>query len=339
MNKENEHIVSEELLFRHFANDVSEEENTHVENWINESEKNRLEYERIHIFYLDMKALNSLQSSKHRYNTELAWQKVKEKNSIVGTIPSGFQINISFNALKVAAMLLIFIGMAMWFTYDTVYKVNMTTSSALDLTKELKLTDGSIITLNSYSQLVYPDKFQEEDRSVKLLGEAYFNISHDPKRPFIIETDELQIKVLGTSFNVNASKDTSKIVISVDTGRVLVSSALQRELLEAGMVGIYDKNTKKLSKLMSTKSGIESFWLKKSLYFDSTPLVEVVEIINGAYGTKVQLAAKDIGHCRISVSFENESIKNVLDIISTTLDLEVKQQHDTYILNGEGCNY
>lgn len=336
MSKENGTIISEELLFRHFDDEASKDEAAFIDVWMDESEENRLEYDRIHIFYLDVKAIGSLKKKGHQYNATAAWENINSKNHIKQ--PKGeTRITVSNQLLKIAAMIVVVLG-AGWFAYDSFYSTKISTIAAIQQSVEQPLADGSIITLNQNSKLTYPEKFIEDERRVELEGEAYFDIAANPEKPFIIKASEVEIQVVGTSFNVNANESIDSIVVSVDTGIVRIVTAIREETLEAGSIGVYYRSTQVLTKIESNNVGVQNFWRTKHLSFNGTSLLEVIGTINMTYDVEISLSDPLLGNCKLSVDFENESLEDILDVIATTLRLELSKENDIYLLSGEGCN-
>lgn len=336
MSKENGSIISEELLFRHFDDAASKEEAALIDMWIAASEENRLEYERIHIFYLDVKAIGSLKQKGHQYNATAAWENINSKNHIKQ--PKGeTRITVSNQLLRIAAMIIVVLG-AGWFAYDSFYTTKISTIAAIQQSVEQPLTDGSIITLNQNSKLTYPEKFIEDERRVELEGEAYFDIAPNPEKPFVISASEIEILVVGTSFNVNANEDIDSIVVSVDTGIVRIITAIRKETIEAGSIGVYYRSTQVLTIIESNNVGVQNFWRTKRLSFNGASLLEVIETINMTYDVEVSLSDPLLGNCKLSVDFEDESLEDVLAVIATTLRLKLSEENNIYLLSGEVCN-
>lgn len=134
----------------------------------------------------------------------------------------------NFAVLKVAASVTLFLGFSLlaYFFYtdardQTANTVTKTTVAGQKST--ITLADGTTIRLNSESSLVYPESFDGDIRSVQLVGEAFFDVAHDEKRPFIIKSGDLVTTVLGTSFNISAFPD-EDIEVTVASGKVAVST-------------------------------------------------------------------------------------------------------------------
>lgn len=326
MSEKSRHIVSEELLFRYFSNEVSPDEQEAVLSWKTETEENRLEFERINLLFLDLKAVNSIGKNGKNYDVSRAWKNlnlVKKEES-----------RKSFSWLSIAATVAVLI-ITTWLVYDT-QKVEKIELVAEAKQQSVELVDGSKISLNAGSRLTYPDKFKGDNRKVELNGEAYFEVAHNPEKPFLIQTDEVLVQVLGTTFNVNNSKADS-IVVTVDTGKVLMSVGGKQEILPAGYRGVYYRSTELLVKIKTEKTGMHNYWRTKTLSFSGATVAEAVKAIQDVYNVKIDFSNPAIANCRINVDFEDENIEHVLEIMGETLNLVWSNQGESYLLAGYGC--
>jgi ferric-dicitrate binding protein FerR (iron transport regulator) len=200
------------------------------------------------------------------------------------------------------------------------------------------LTDGSVVTLNKNSTVLFPVAFAEGERRVTLRGEAFFDVVKDAGKPFIIEAGDVEVKVIGTSFNVKAYEDSEIIEVVVETGIVRVESIGKKEsiTLEAGSRVVYNKITGAFSKTVSEDAGY-SFWRTHKLNFRNTPLKDVVDALNNYYAAGITYENENIGRCRFTATFENDSLSTILEILSMTFQLEVKQGDSGKVLSGTGC--
>ena len=326
MSEKNRHSVSEEQLFRYFMREVSPDEQDMILAWKAESDENLEEFERVRIFFLDAKAINSIGNDTGSYNVSLAWKKFQQENKL--------HQNTNYTWLRVAASILLILG-AGWFVYES-NQVETLELVAQEDQQAIELVDGSKISLNEGSQLIYPDKFKGGNRKVELKGEAYFEVAHNPEQPFLIETDEVEVQVLGTKFNVNnANKDS--VVVSVDSGKVRMSVGGKEEILTAGYRGVYYRSTELLIKIETAKTGMHNYWRTKTLAFKGATVSEAIDAIQKVYGVELKLSNPDIANCKINVDFEDEEIEHVLEIIGETLNLVWSNQGDSYLLAGYGC--
>ena len=126
----------------------------------------------------------------------------------------------TFSAAAAVALLCL----SVWTAYLYMQPAAIQTISTLAETRTVRLPDGSSVMLNHYSSLSYPEKFQSDKREVELNGEAYFEVSKDPKHPFIVQTETIDVQVLGTHFNVDAYHDNLDVKTTLLSGSVAVSN-------------------------------------------------------------------------------------------------------------------
>ncbi len=337
MKEENQHNISEELMFRYFSGEVTPEEISVIENWSAISTENQKLLDDTGIFYTDVKALSYLKNNEKVFNTDDAWKKVKFKNKIEKTDDSKV-IKLPVSTLKYAAGLAILLA-GIWFFFDQNQKTeNIISLATENQVVEKTLPEGSKITLNKNSSISYPETFDKNQRNVSLTGEAFFEVQSNPNQSFVISTQNTTIRVLGTSFNVN-SKDTSdSIIVTVDSGKVLFSANELEEELTPGSIGIFIKSKGMLSSNSVTNTSTYDFWRTKTLSFGGVSLSEAIDAIERTYQTSIKLSDPNLKACKISVVFQDETLENVLDIIATTLNLKVTEEKGQYTLTGNGCN-
>ena len=123
-----------------------------------------------------------------------------------------------------AAAAVVLLCLSVWTAYLYMQPATIQTVSTLAETRTVRLPDGTSVTLNHYSSLSYPERFKSDNREVELSGEAYFEVSKDPKHPFIVQTETIDVQVLGTHFNVDAYPDNPDVKTTLLTGSVAVSN-------------------------------------------------------------------------------------------------------------------
>lgn len=188
---------------------------------------------------------------------------------------------LSFKLFGFVASIILIIG----FVYTTsILDRNDIIISSKDTIKSLPLIDGSTIILNRTSKLSYPKDYNEKQRNVVLKGEAFFNVMKNKEKPFQVSINQLKVTVLGTSFNIK-EKDES-IEVAVATGQVKVESNTQ-SLLANPNEKITFKNGL-LSKI-HTESKLSTYWFKDSIDFDKASIMDVKNVLENIYNTKVQI--------------------------------------------------
>ncbi len=198
---------------------------------------------------------------------------------------------------------------------------------------KVHLSDGSVVSLSKDSRLSYPKKFDTAQRVVSLSGEAFFEVQKNPDWPFLVYANETVTKVLGTSFHVEAYDDAPDVKVKVMTGRVSVFSKKDFEneptkaqrtgvVLTPNQQAIFLKSQTQLSKsLVATPELLLPPGQKPSFNFNDTPLQKVFDVLERAYGVEI-VADPDLTARRaLTVSMEDETLYEKLDVICLTLGL------------------
>ena len=204
--------------------------------------------------------------------------------------------------------------------------------------KELTLPDGSTVRLNAASVFRYPENFSADKREVYLEGEAYFEVQTDRKRPFLIHGSEANVNVLGTAFNVSAYAS-EPMVVSVRSGKISMVSHNEKgaEALLVPMMkrGVSDKSQGiwQVERAEEKDFG----WLEDRLVFDQTDLKSALKTISRHFGVKLELKNPELSSCRISATFDRNTIEEVMETLSLIVDLQVEPIEGGYAISGKGC--
>nr|WP_228084940.1 FecR family protein [Mucilaginibacter sp. JRF] len=184
--------------------------------------------------------------------------------------------------------------------------------------KSVALADGSKIWLNSGSKLKYPTVFNASEREVELLeGEAFFDVKHDDKKPFIVHSKGLVTQVLGTSFNVKAYSYQSSIQVSVATGKVgvLYNKKLLEFLIPDQQIN-FDLN-KHSSTKVSTKSSVAKAWMNGEIMMDQINFTGLQAVLQNTYGYKLQTTNSNTVKLHFTATVKrNDRITDVMDMLS-----------------------
>ena len=177
------------------------------------------------------------------------------------------------------------------------------------------LPDESKILLNAESSLSY-NTTKTGVREVALTGEAYFQVTKDKSHPFIVKTGDVSIEVLGTSFNVSSYEEDEIIEVSLVEGSIQlrVPGMTTSNLLKPSQKAIYNKRENTV-KIIASDNEYETAWTQNKLVFNSERLADVIGKIERWYGVKISLQLPDIAEDRISGSFKNEQITNVMEAL------------------------
>jgi len=201
----------------------------------------------------------------------------------------------------------------------------------------IKLPDGSTVLLNAGSQLNYPDTFGNT-REVHLTGEAYFDIKHNPAKPFIVHAGHTRTVVLGTAFDIKAFPGQQQVVVTVARGKVRVEKdyrTLSILTRNEQLIVSNDENELKKS-VVNTDEAIA--WKQDDIVLDDMPLREAVQQLQQRFGCSIVLSNAALGNCRITASFlHHEPLQEVMQVIARINRMDYITENNTITLSGEGC--
>ena len=200
--------------------------------------------------------------------------------------------------------------------------------------KEIVLPDGSLVSLNYNSTIRYPKQFEKPHRTVYVDGIVFFEVKPDKDVPFIVETHNAQIFVVGTSFEVN-TLEKDKVEVIVESGKVLLygknkeNNKRQQISLERGEKGLLDKT--QLYREANQNINYLS-WKTKVIEFRETPLKEVIQTLGKTYNAKITFAQTGLENLKLTARFDNDNVETVLEIITYTFNLDVEKNEKGYLL-------
>lgn len=338
MNRGKQHI-DEELLIRFIIGEANNKESILVKEWIDLTHENQLQFEELQKIWSAAEPTKKLAPEK--VNVDAAWKNLKSRMDQFEEIETKYKVkqrSLSFYMTRVAAVILLGTLIYAIYNYQFQRPQLIQLSSNEFAIPDNSLSDGTLISLNQNTTIEYPEQFSENQRKVKLTGEAFFNVEPDLARPFIVEANEAIITVLGTSFNVKAFPGDLAVEVLVEEGLVELANADQSQStkLRIGEKGIYLKETNEVKK--ETEIDAESlFWLNKTLLFRDTKLSMVFETLARLYDINVKVENERILHCKLTAKFSNETIDNILDHISTIFNLEIEKNDNNFLIKGNGC--
>lgn len=201
------------------------------------------------------------------------------------------------------------------------------------------LPDGSKVVMNAGSHLRYAQNFEGSTRAVQLIGEAYFDVSPDAAKPFVIQSGALSTTVLGTSFNISAYPGSRRQSVTVLSGKVSVrDTASHRALtLLPKQKAVFVPGSAGLTAETLANAENEIAWQQGKLVFDDTPLSEVAEKLSRRYGVQVVLGNDRLALCRFNGQFDREPLDVILKMITTLTNTRATRSADTVYLSGKGC--
>ncbi|MEL7589286.1 MAG: FecR domain-containing protein [Prolixibacteraceae bacterium] len=200
-------------------------------------------------------------------------------------------------------------------------------------TSEILLPDGTKVFLNAGSRLAYPDQFTGNSREVMLLGEAYFDVKHDSKRPFVVQVNDLAIKDLGTRFNVSAYSADNQIETVLVEGKVSVKQNragffTQATELVPGQLASFDRQTNEI-RLKQVNVADYILWTQGMMKFQTVDLNRIIKKLERYYNIRFRFEDPMLGTFKISGKLElKEDLNEVIERIARTASVKIEKQGD-----------
>jgi transmembrane sensor len=270
-----------------------------------------------------------------------------------------------FYALRVAAMLVVFLGIVIYFSNGWILpKLNAFKNEIVsggnwvvevnsgDLTKHILLPDCTKVALEPGSKLRFPKNFESDSRKVYLEGSGFFDVTKNPSQPFLVYTNSVLTMVLGTSFRIKSIPSTGGTEVSVVTGKVTVekvqsggdSKTRQREsrvvLTPNKKVTFFNDSEHYITGLVERPVLLinrEEFGKPDAFNFDDTSLSEVVEILEKAYGVDITLSNDAMLECPITADLSADNLYEKMEIIAAVLNASYEITGSSILLTGGGC--
>ena len=315
------------LLKKYIKGGCNHAEAQQVKDWI---DSDQFDHALLHAIAEDLHL--ELNSPEISMSTEILQKKISavyEKARVKRNSPSNYRNFYQKNLFKIAASLLILVIMGL-FLYDSLE----TPTSPLEVTSEIIikendkgrkstifLPDGSVVNLNSESAIQYDEVNFENNRTVLLSGEAFFEVAKDSIHPFRVVAGQVMVTALGTSFNIDSYDENKKINVALVTGKVLVknnqdSLPQQEFFLNPGQAISYQKQNRNFTEIMPFSHDRITGWKDGILFFDRDDLPTVMRKLERWFAVDFELLNKSPHTWRYTSQFRNQNLKNILESLS-----------------------
>ncbi len=317
--------MDKELLTKYYNNQCSETESIQVRSWLAQQSPDK----EVQNIFLALFEHNDEKDFPEEINSEKLFQSIHQK---INEQQSGKRKTIHqqwYKGFKIAAMFLlpVAIGLIIWLSTGTNQPpVNYT---QIDVPKgqvsSVTLPDGTKVTINSGSKLKYPTTFNKEIRQVQLSGEAYFDVHHNPEKAFIIKIKDMDIRVLGTSFNVSAYPSQRVISSTLTKGQIEINfhNSSKKYSLKPGQRAVIYKHKKKI-KIFEVDTGFYTSWQDGIYQFKNEPLENIATKLELLYNVQIIFENEKMkGRCYTGQFNKNHhSIQRVMEIIKAATPIE-----------------
>ncbi|MBD2700020.1 FecR family protein [Spirosoma sp. BT702] len=336
--------ISPSLLDKYLRNDCTEQEKQQVEAWY-ASLQNNPDY------------LTSLPQAEQRQLQENTFLAIQGRIS-TGTEPVIRRLSWGWTAWLAASILL---AIGVYVTYrdsagqitafqqsktqqanqptvaDAVHFINKQARPIVH-----KLPDGSSVWMHVGASITYPKQFERDNRRVAFSGEGFFDVTKDKTRPFFIQSGEIDIKVLGTSFNVKALNSSKVFQVAVVTGRVQVSAPdhtqkKQQVILKPQQQAIFEINSKRLVATSVPVLTRKAIYEPITIVFDNTPLNQVLAKLQKRFDVTFRLINPKLSSCLLNADFEHQALPDIMEMLCAALDVTYTMSGNTIVLDGTPC--
>lgn len=225
---------------------------------------------------------------------------------------------------QIAATLLLMVATGAGIYFYTVRKIampDMIVRVEKGQKANVTLPDGSEVWVNSDSKLSYGSRFNTQERVLQLEGEAYFEVSPDKNRPFIVEAGDISVQALGTSFDVKNYKDEADVSTVLMTGKVQVQSKKGCLILQPNEKAVFDKTTGAMRKTKVGNAPDYADWKYNLLSFQSETFGNIARTLERYYNTRIVFESESLKKYRFTGSIGNTSLESILQILSLTSPL------------------
>lgn len=336
-----------QLIASYLADECTDQEQRKVEQWIDQSQENKRQFQEISRIWQLSSDVVSTQDME--WNVDQGWKRLgskisKEKTSSSSknsdqkrywsfrssSIHSGTQKFIRIAAVFLVAGLFGVLSYQSWYQAEQKEQEQVLRQISTDNGQRANLTlaDGTEVMLNADSELELPTKFASDVRKVHLEGEAYFKVSNNEDKPFLVHSNGSVVRVLGTAFSVRSYPEDQQVQVVVEEGRVSFGQKKEAEdqkaILSRNELGTFDLSSSTVA--TRTVEDIELYmsWRNGYLKFEEAQLNDVAKALERRYDVKVFFEDPSLQELLLTAYLKSRSLRNVLDVITTSLEIEYK---------------
>jgi len=326
-----------ELLGKYLSGNCSDEERISVKNWLKQSPDNQAVYDK----YKQLWNYTASDVINTTVDVDKGWEELNRRIKVAEHISvdlldqkSILRKRFIYALTRVAAVLLIAFGLFYIFNSINNQKPENINYVADKIHQQpVQLEDGSMVYLNKGAKITYPKTFTAENRKIIFEGEAFFEIAHNPDKPFIITSGELEVEVLGTSFNLCTCSEGEEMILYLESGKVRFSAvntengAINEQLiLLPGQKGIFNKTNGTVCRSEFENQNYLA-WKTGILVFEKTPLSDVFMVLEKTYDLQI-ISDKSIEGLALTACFDNETQESVFESLHTIFGI-------TYTINDQ----
>jgi ferric-dicitrate binding protein FerR (iron transport regulator) len=331
--------MNKEILLKYLNNNCSDKEFEEFGNWVKQNflneEGKSWSFDQWKMFEPELKKKDAkkynalLDKIHHEINLK---HKGNEDNNVI------IFSKVTKWLCRAAAILFIpLLGVVFYLLSNNNFQTNKFTDLTVDTLEVIAptgsrtmvlLSEGTVVNLNYGSKIKYPRNFTGNTREITLSGEGYFDVSHNPDKPFIVKTGKLNVKVLGTEFNVLAYPDDDIIETTLVKGKVIIEKTISsNQTIQVGTMvpGQHVEYNINSDKITSSKGTVDKYiaWKDGKLVFDNEPIADIAEKLERMYNVEIEVD-EDVKYLTYTVTFYNDPLWLILDLMKETTPITYK---------------
>ena len=333
MNREKMSKLNEDIIIRYLENRCSEEDFVLINEWMKESDENAGELFRMEEIYqlgkFPFEEENLVVRAERRLGRRL--EQENQKKQEVFKLRSVLRY-----AAAIVGVMVLAAGLAYWFRNKAEELV--VASAAHGQVREMLLPDGTKVWLNQSSVLKYPRAFEGKERHVYLDGEAYFEVARNHEKPFMVKSPAMDVRVLGTSFNIKCRPDNSFAETTLIEGEVEVKdkSDKGRITLLPGQKAVLNRVTGRMQ-VKQVDPKMEIVWHNDLIPFEKSSIFQIAAVLERFYGVKIILSPDvDSTSTYSGVLKKKDKIESVLNSLRNSIPFNYKKVDDNNIFISYG---
>lgn len=313
----------EDLLIKYIVGEADEQERAQLEDWLAAAPENRSAYDKVKTIWENSKIPGLAKAP----DVDAAWQRFKAKRAEAEVTPEvsmGVRKGGQWKKVSMAAAAVLIVLSGFLLYWNTPVKYETLAQSEI-----VTLPDHSVITLNNNSKLSYSRSFNKKERVVHLEGEGFFDVAKNSEKPFLIHVEDVEVMVLGTSFNVRATSTLTEV--SVETGVVKVTKGKEIYTLRANEKLVINKTNDK-ARVGKIDNKLYQYYRTNVFVCDSTPLAELVNCLSDAYDVTIKVENPLLMQQPLNAKYsKTDSVQDILKTVAQTLSARLEKQGDTFV--------
>jgi ferric-dicitrate binding protein FerR (iron transport regulator) len=324
------------LIIKFFAKEISDSEIIQLKSWLEQDPQNRRIFDEENELWQEA----SIHTKLENYKTNITWVNISSKLGLGKNNSRSFTIlrKNNFRILMAAATVSCLVaigGLCLWIAGKTSFQQIAASSTKIATHDGEKahifLVDSTEIILNSGSTLQYNGQYNINDRKVKFTGEAFFNVSTNTKKPFVVQLDQMSISATGTRFNIFSFGNEDRVETTLEEGAITVSVKGKEPVnVKSGQQVVYLVKSKKVL-IRDVVTDTYTSWKENKLRFNDTPFEEVMRRIGRKYNVTFEITSRDLFDLKYTATFIDEPIEQVMQFLKAVSPITYKIYNRTSV--------